>query len=182
MEPISEGQYEEHVLIPKLRVGVLIGKKGETKRQIEMRTKTTLFIDAEGKVTIRGDSLALLHTVPLIRAIGRGFNPEKAFMLLQDEYVFEIIELKDYAGKSKKRSLRLKSRVIGSEGAAKNQIEEMTHSFISVSGKTIAIIGPSEGAFIARKAIEMILEGSQHSTAFRYIEKKLRMIRGQQAY
>ncbi len=41
------GEQEEFVRIPKERVAVVIGKKGETKKEIEKRTKTRVEIDSE---------------------------------------------------------------------------------------------------------------------------------------
>ena len=42
--------YEEELKIPKDRVAVLIGKKGETKRAIQSRTKTKIRVSKEGDV------------------------------------------------------------------------------------------------------------------------------------
>jgi ribosomal RNA assembly protein len=48
----------------------------------------------------------------------------------------------------------------------------MTETHISVYGKTIGIIGDTEGASIARQAIESLLKGSQHSNVFNWLEKQ----------
>ena len=73
---MAEFSYE--VKIPKERVAVLIGIKGETKRQIEQATQVKMDIDSEeGDVVITGDDgLALFSAREVIKAIGRGFNPE----------------------------------------------------------------------------------------------------------
>ncbi len=61
------------IRIPKERVGVLIGKDGETKELIERRTGTRLQIDTEGDVNIlenMTDPLAALKVMDLVKAIG----------------------------------------------------------------------------------------------------------------
>jgi ribosomal RNA assembly protein len=108
-------------------------------------------------------------TRQVVKAIGRGFSPEKSLLLLEDEYSFEMIELTDFANNDNKMT-RLKSRVIGTEGKARATIEEITMCHVSVYGKTISIIGKTENVFVAKKAIEMLLTGAQHATVFKMLE------------
>ncbi|MEM4264133.1 MAG: KH domain-containing protein [Candidatus Woesearchaeota archaeon] len=167
---IKEFSYE--LKIPKERVAVLIGTKGETKKQIETATKTRLQIDSkEGDVEISGeDALNLYSAREIVRAIGRGFNPANAMLLLKGDYGFDIISIKDYA-KTKNDEERLKGRVIGEEGKARRIIEELSECHISVYGKTISIIGQFENLTIARRAIELLLAGSSHAHVYRLLEK-----------
>ena len=164
--------------IPKERVAVLIGKKGMVKKEIEENTKTKIKIDTDCNIFITGeDGLALYIAKEVIRAIGRGFNPDIAFLLLKPDYAFELINLKDFAGKSKKALIRLKGRVIGKDGKSRKTIEELTQCYISVYGKTVGVIGASEQALMARKAIEALLRGSPHSSVYRWLERKRRKLR-----
>jgi ribosomal RNA assembly protein len=50
-------------------------------------------------------------------------------------------------------------------------IEEKTGTKICVHGKTISIIGKWENLQVARKAIEMLLEGKMHSSVQRFLER-----------
>lgn len=159
--------------IPKQRIAVLIGKKGEVKKDIEEATKVKIKVDSkEGDVFLEGeDGLSLYSAKEVVRAIGRGFNPEVAKLLLKPDYVFEQINLPDYA-KTKNAMKRLKGRVIGSEGKSRKNIESLTNCSVIIFGKTISIIGSSEQVPIARHAIEMLLRGSPHSTVYRWLEKR----------
>ena len=171
-------QYSNELKIPKERVAILIGKKGEAKKELEERTKTKIIVDSkEGDIFLSGnDALSLFDVVEVIKAIGRGFNPDIAFLILKQDYVFELINMNDFA-KTKNDSVRLKGRVIGSEGKSRNTIEELTETNISVYGKTIGIIGLQENVASARKAIESLLSGSPHSNVFRFLEKNRRIIK-----
>ena len=170
-------QYSNELRIPKERVAILIGKKGETKKELEDLTKTKIIIDSkEGDIFLSGnDALSVFDVVEVIKAIGRGFNPDIAFLVLKQDYIFEFINTNDFA-KTKNDSIRLKGRVIGSEGKSRNTIEELTETNISVYGKTIGIIGLQENVASARKAIESLLSGSPHSNVFRFLEKNRRVI------
>ncbi len=168
----------EYLKIPRERVGVLIGKKGEVKQHIEKLTQTTLDIDSEaGTVTIipqedLEDPLLPWKTRSIVKAIGRGFNPEIALRLLKDDVALDIIKLTEYVGKSKKALARQKGRIIGRDGITRQIIHEMTGVDMSVYGKTVSIIGDLENMLIAKEAVEMILNGSRHKSVYGFLEKK----------
>ncbi|MBU0535836.1 MAG: KH domain-containing protein [Nanoarchaeota archaeon] len=167
-------EYSYDIKIPKERVAVLIGKKGEVKKEIENSTSTKLHIDSnEGEVSVRGeDPVGLLSAREIIKAIGRGFNPELATLLLKQDFCLEIVNIGDIAGKSKKKLLRLKGRIIGEEGKSRKTIETLTETNISVYGKTIAIIGKHANVNLARRAVESLISGSRHSAVYRALERK----------
>lgn len=158
--------------IPKERIAVLIGIKGKIKKELEEQTSTRMSVDStEGEVTIKGkDSLSLFTLREVVRAIGRGFNPEIAMLLLKQDYLLEVIPLSDYTAE-KNHQQRLKGRVIGSDGRSREVMERLTDTFISVYGKTISIIGLPDHVGTTRRAIDMLLKGSMHSTVFRVLEK-----------
>jgi len=164
----------EILKIPKERIGVLIGKNGEVKESIEKKSGTKILIDSEnGEVTIeRGgaDTLTELKVINIVMAVGRGFSPENAFKLFNDDFYFEIMNIKDYA-KTQKHVIRLRARVIGSKGRTRSIIEELSGAKLSVYGSTVSIIGDVEQVQIARKAVDMLLSGSEHSVVYRYLER-----------
>lgn len=164
--------------IPKERIAILIGRKGEIKKEIEQSTNTKIEVDSkEGDIFIIGkNGLDIFCAKQIIRAIGRGFNPEIALLLLKPDYSFEMLDIGSYA-KTKNSIIRLKGRVIGKSGKSRRTIERLTECYISVYGKTIGIIGRVEQAQNARKAIDSLLKGSQHANAFRWLESKRRQLR-----
>ena len=171
--PDKEFSYE--LRIPKERVAVLIGKKGETKRGIEHETKTKLTINSqEGDIKIVGEDALLLYLCrEIIRAIGRGFNPDIARQLLKSDYAIEFISITDFA-RNPNDLERLRGRVIGEGGKSRRTIEELSQVTICVYGKTIGIIGPADYIVDARKAVENLLTGSSHALVYKILEKKRR--------
>jgi len=167
--------------IPKERIGVLIGEKGKTKRQIEKLTQTKIDISDE-TIIINSteetlDPLAPLKAKAIIMAIGRGFNPEKALKLLSDDAVLEIIDINEFAHGSRNSLIRLKGRVIGENGKTRKLIEEITDTDVSVYGHTVAIIGNIEEVRIAKEAIIRLLEGAQHGSVYKYLYNKRRELK-----
>jgi len=167
-----------YLKIPQKRVGVLIGSNGEIKRKIENLTQTTLDIDSsEGTITISPkedmeDPLGVWKTNNIIKAIGRGFSPELAFKLNEDDIYLEVIKLSDYLGKSKKALSRYKGRIIGRDGKTRDTIIKMGEVSLVVYGKTVSIIGTIENVLIAKEAVEMILSGSRHKSVYSFLEHK----------
>ncbi|HIQ39484.1 MAG TPA: RNA-processing protein [Methanothermococcus okinawensis] len=175
------GKNIEVVKIPKERIGVLIGKKGEVKKKIERELGVQIKINQDGEVTISStkdtkDPLALWKGRDIVKAIGRGFNPEKALKLLSDDYVLEIIDISDYANTSNALR-RLKGRVIGSGGKSRRYIEDLTDTYVSVYGKTVAILGEYESVQVAKEAVYMILRGSSHAKMYKFLESHRREIK-----
>ncbi len=166
------------VRIPKERVGVLVGPEGRIKKYIEDKLEVTLEIDTEGSVTIilsekAQDPSLLLRAKDLVTAIGRGFKPETAFRLIRNEdEIFDMIDLRHIFGRSESDIRRIKSRIIGTEGKTRRLIEELTEADVVVYGHTIGIIGSFEQADAARNAIQMIIDGCEHHTMYKYLQKK----------
>lgn len=165
-------EFTYELKIPRERIAVLIGRDGEIKQELEDITKTKLNIDSkEGDVTLVGeDSINLYALREVVKAIGRGFNPEIARLLLKQDYVLEVLPLMDYV-KSKNHLERVKGRVIGANGKSRETIEQLTDTFICIYGKTISIIGLPEDIVSSKKAIESLLRGSPHSNVYRWLEK-----------
>jgi ribosomal RNA assembly protein len=163
-------QYE--IKVPKERVAVIIGEKGEKKRELEETLNVRIDVDSdEGDVVLTGkDAISLFTGREVIKAIARGFNPDIARLLLKTDYLLEIVNVAEYA-KTKDQMIRLKGRVIGEGGKSRSTIEELAEVHMVVYGKTIAIIGQTENVTAAKRAVDTLLTGAPHSTVFRLLEK-----------
>jgi len=166
----------QEVKIAGSRVGVLIGKGGVTKKELEVKTHTTISVDSkEGLVKVESseeNTVSLLRAVEIINAINRGFSPERAFEMIEDEdLLLDVIDLSGMAENPRQLD-RLRGRIIGKDGRAREQIEDMTDVELSVFGKTIALIGYPEQLKTARAAIDMLIEGVPHENVFAFLDKK----------
>jgi ribosomal RNA assembly protein len=173
-----------YIKIPGDRIGALVGPDGIVKNVIERRLSVDLQVDSEtGTVQITvppaaEDPTVLFRAKEVVTAIGRGFAPEHAFRLLDDdEIMFEMIDLRETVGRSPSDLKRLKGRVIGKEGKTRRIIEELSEANISVYGHTISIIGYPDQSAIAREAVRMLIRGSLHGTVYRFLHKKRRELK-----
>jgi len=131
-----------------------------------------------------GNVYDALKVINVIKAINYGFKVEDALKLLSDDYRLEVIELKEYA-RNPEEMRRLKGRVIGEDGKTKRIIQQYTNVSLQIGDNYIAILGGYEQVEIAKNAVVMLMEGRQHSTVYRYLdraemelkEKKLDLLR-----
>ncbi len=157
--------------IPIDRVGVLIGSKGEVKKEIEKLAR--IEVNSDGEVIIDdSDSLLALKVRDIVKAIGRGFSPKNAFKLFDDGVYLSLIDIRDYAGKKGKDVHRIAGRIIGKNGKMRSTIEEMTGASLSIYGHTVSIIADLDEMEVATQAVEMLLNGSMHSTVYNFLERK----------
>lgn len=165
----------EMIKIPAERIKVLIGEGGSTRSRIEKKCNVELVVEHEGDVEIRGGPTEVFFAKDVVKAIGRGFEPSDALRLAGQDYNLYVIALKDIAG-SDKAITRLKSRVIGTKGKIKHEIESATESVVSVYGNTIGIISRVDTIEYAKEAISMLLDGAPHITVLNYLAKARREI------
>jgi len=130
----------KHVKIPQDRIGVLIGEGGATMREIEERAEVRLDIDSEDgsvKIDTVGDPVTALKGPDIVKAIGRGFKPEDALALLEDDMMmFEMIDI-DAAARNKNDLQRQKGRLIGEGGRTRELMQELTGTASTCSGPPI---------------------------------------------
>src|SRR2546428_4506962 len=164
--------------IPKDRIGVLVGPKGTVKSRVEDSMGVDLAIDSEtGLVDIRlrretQDPSNALRAKDIVVAIGRGFSPERALTLVNEDNTLDVLDLHDIFGKNEAEIRRVDGRIIGREGKTRKIIEEMTGTLVSVSRHTISIIGTSETGSPTKDSIEKLLKSRQHRTAYKFLRRK----------
>jgi len=162
----------EQLKIPKDRIPCLIGVKGKDKRNLEKITNTKITIDSkEGDILIEGESLDCYICKNIIKAISRGFNPKIALQLTNESHTLEIINIDDFTKGSKNNLIRIRARIIGRKGKARKMIEHLTETDVCVYGKTVSIIGEQDNVYLAKRAVTHLLQGSDHSNVYSFIQK-----------
>lgn len=164
--------------IPADRVGALVGKGGASKKMLEERTGIKIDVSADGDVVIHDEAegvepINAVKILDVIRAIGRGFNPDKAMKILDDDDMYlQTIDIKEAVGDRDNQVARARGRLIGRKGRTRELIEELADVYMSVYGNTVSLIGNSVSLPIASTAVEMLLHGSEHSTVYHYLESQ----------
>ena len=165
----------KHVKIPQDRIGALIGEGGETLRRIEQAAEVRLDVDSQdGSVAIErtGDPVRGMQAPEIVRAIGRGFDPDAALSLLDDDMrMFETVDI-ERAARNDNDLRRKKGRLIGENGRTRELMEELTGANVVIYGSTFGVIGQPNEVDVARSAAEMLLDGAPHGSVYSFLERK----------
>ncbi len=167
--------FEQAIRVPLERVAAVIGKKGETKKHLEETMHVTLDVDSQsGEILVKTTSIEEADpftAMRVIEAVGRGFSPQRALRLLEPETSLEVLDLRNFAGKSDNSLERIRGRIIGLNGKSRRVIEELTKCYISVYGRTVAIIGEVTETKLAKDAVEMLASGSRHRSVYNMLQR-----------
>jgi ribosomal RNA assembly protein len=157
----------EEINIPEERKPVLIGKEGIVKNELEAKTETKITI--KECIIVEGeDPILVMKAAEVVRAIGRGFAPEKAMLLISEDYELRIVTLQAENENTRKR---LMARVIGAKGTTRKILENDTNCLISVYGKTVSLIGKLEEVLKAEEAVRFLLQGRSHGYVYARLRK-----------
>jgi len=168
---------EIYLKIPKNRIGVVIGKNAKDKKELENLTQAKINVDSTtGDITLirnKSDPFTFYRLEKVIKAIGRGFSPAHAKLLLDNSYSLEIIDLKDFNITSEKAQNTKRGRIIGRQGSMKKYLEDNLDCVISVQGKTISVIGNINKMNSITFAIDSLLSGANIPSVKNKIKKEL---------
>ena len=161
----------------------MIGISGKIKTTIE--NKFDVNIDVEGSagevsITLNSESSDIVgpfRARDIVLAIGRGFSPERAFNLFNEEATLIVIDLREIFGKSESDISRIKGRIIGRNGKTRRLIEELSGASICIYGHTVAIIGDQDQFIVAKEAIERLIRGDQHRSVYDFLQMKRRELK-----
>jgi ribosomal RNA assembly protein len=172
--------FQQVIKIPNDRIGVIIGKNGKVKTEIQDKCNVIIEVDSEnGNAIISSTSKPIIEMEPfkaveIVSAIAKGFSPERAYRLLGEEEVLQLVDLRDYAGKSANSLSRIKGRIIGEAGKSRKTIEEISGVYISVYGHTVGLIGTFEEIKLATEAVIMLSKGRSHANVYNILQEAKR--------
>jgi ribosomal RNA assembly protein len=159
----------QQVQITAERLKALWKERGQVAL-VERICRCKISIDQDGLITISGeDGFGEFVAKNILFAYGRGFEMKHAELLEKDDYYFLSIDLGQLFG-SEKRVKQMKARVIGESGKTKTYIEGVSGAKLSIYGDTISFIGSQLQIEEAKTAVDTLLNGGAHKTAYLKME------------
>jgi ribosomal RNA assembly protein len=141
-----------------------------TKNRKKLEKKLGIEIKNQGKeVFINGNPENEYAAEKVIEALDFGFPFSVALMIKEHDYLFEIINIKDYT--HKKDMERIRARIIGKKGKTLRIFEELTKCFFELKDNQVGIIGDPEYIKNAQDAVISIIRGAKQANVYSYLEK-----------
>ena len=140
----------------------------KSKKKLEKILKVK--INNRGKeVTISGKPEDEYIAEKVIRAINFGFPFSAAILIKEEDFVFEILNIKDYT--RRKDLERIRARIIGKKGKTLNTLCQLTKCYFELKDNKVGIIGDAEHIKNAQDALIHLIKGAKQSNVYSFLEK-----------
>lgn len=140
------------------------------KNKKRLEEKLEVKINNRGKeITISGSSVNEYVAEKVIEAIDLGFSISNALLIKEEDFTFEIINIKDH---TKRKDLeRIRARLIGTQGKTLKTLHNLTNCNFELKDNQIGIIGNPEDIENAQNAVIAIIKGAKQSNIYSFLEK-----------
>lgn len=105
----------------------------------------------------------------IVDALDFGFPFSHAITIKQDNFHFEILDIKDYTPRKDLETIR--GRIIGRNGRTLRTLTDLSGCFFEINRNRVGIIGPVELFENARESILALIRGSKQANVYRVLEK-----------
>ncbi|MBU1252096.1 MAG: hypothetical protein KJ905_01965 [Nanoarchaeota archaeon] len=141
-----------------------------TKNRKKLEEKLGVRIENRGKeVFVSGGAEDEYIAVKVIEALEFGFPFSTAILLTSEDFMFEILNIKDHT--TRKDLTRVRARIIGKEGKTLKTLSNLTKCFFELKDNRVGIIGDPEYMKNAEESVVLLIKGSKHSNVYSHLEK-----------
>jgi len=144
------------------------------KRIIVSRKKLEQILNV--KITNRGKEVYIngkpedeYISQKVIEALDFGFPFSTAVLIKEQDFEFEILNIKNYTKKHNLKTIR--ARIIGTKGKTLKTLSTLTQCFFELKDNELAIIGDPEHIENAQQAIISLVQGSKTTNVYSHLEK-----------
>ncbi len=140
--------------------------KNKKKIEAELNVKIT---NRGKEITIQGKPEDEYIAEKVIDALNFGFPFSDALMIKKEDFLFEIINIKEH---TKRKDLeRIRARIIGTKGKTLKTLCQLTKCFFELKDNEVGIIGPPEYIQNAQNSIISIIKGTKQANVYSFLEK-----------
>ena len=140
------------------------------KNKKRLEKELNIKISNNGKeVSIEGEPVDEYVAEKVLEALNLGFPLEIALLIKEEDYTFEVLNIRDFT--KKKDFSRIRARIIGKEGKTLRTLNNLTNCNFEVLDKEIGIVGDAENIEAARQSVISLIQGAKQSNVYAYLEK-----------
>jgi KH domain-containing protein len=145
-----------------------ISKIIKNKRKLERLLNVKITIKGD-EITIEGNAEDEYIAEKVINAVNFGFPIAIALLIREEDFLFEILDIKDYT--HRKDLERIRARIIGKSGKTLKTLNNLTECNFEIKDNNVGIIGNPEYIKNAQDAVIFIIQGSKQANVYNYLEK-----------
>lgn len=141
-----------------------------------LENKKKLERELDIKITNKGEEIFVdgkpedeYFAEKIIDALDFGFTLPKAILIKKEDFIFEILNIKDYTKRDDLKKVR--ARIIGKKGVTLKTLCELTNCHFELKDNFVGIIGSPENIRQTQEAIISIIRGSKQSNVYARLEK-----------
>jgi KH domain-containing protein len=123
----------------------------------------------EREISIEGKPEEEYIAGKVIDAISFGFSIAVALLIKEEDFLFEILDIKEYTHRKDFETIR--ARLIGKNGKTLKTLNILTECFFELKDNNVGIIGTPECIKNAQNAIILLIHGSKQSNVYSFLEK-----------
>ena len=140
--------------------------KNKKKLEKELGIKIT---NRGKEIFIEGEAENEYSAEKVIDALNFGFPFEIALLIKKENFIFEILNIKDY---TKRKDLeRIRARIIGKGGGTLKTLQNLTKCYFELKDNYVGIVGNPEYIENAQEAIISVIRGAKQSNVYNSLEK-----------
>lgn len=140
------------------------------KKQKKLSRILNVKIKIEGnEITLEGAGDNEYVAEKVIEAIDFGFSAPTALLIKQEDFLFSVLDIKDYT--PKKDLQRIRARIIGTGGKTLRTLLTLTDCHFETKDNKVGIIGSPEAMLNAQNAVISLVQGSKQANVYAFLEK-----------
>lgn len=145
----------------------------KNKKRLEKMLNISL--SNRGKeVSVQGDAEDEYIAEKVIDALNFGFPFSAAVLIKKEDFVFEIINIKDYT--SRKDFERIRARIIGRGGKTLKTLNQLTNCYFELKDNEVGIIAHPEDLETAHEAVVSLIKGSKQSNVYGFVKRNKKRV------
>ncbi|MEK6873698.1 MAG: KH domain-containing protein [Nanoarchaeota archaeon] len=146
-----------------------VRKVSQNKNELEKNLDVKISISGRN-ISVDGKEVDEYFASRVIEALDYPFFPEDALLLKDENYMLEVLDIKDYTRRKDFGVIR--GRIIGTNGRTLRVLRDLTGCEIVVENNNVAIIGKAEHILGAVQAVISLIQGSKQGNVYARLEHR----------
>ena len=145
-----------------------ISKVIKNRKRLERLLNVKIIIKQE-EISVEGIPEDEYIAEKVIDAINFGFPVPIALLIKEEDFLFEILDIKKYTHRKDFKIIR--ARIIGRGGKTLKTLNTLTDCYFEIKNNEVGIIGSAELIKNAQDAVILIVQGSKQANVYSFLEK-----------